>query len=138
MCFVETMTRVAEPGISIRSRSEQNDTIANGGMRIFHIFGPLVECERTRARGQQGWRAKKLDTERKFLMVQSRYRDVAFDCRHLSDPGHLARHALSHDYATSAAGHRFRVTQPLQLGAGERSVLPVSAIVVSPIGLPYI
>ena len=70
---------LAERGIGFKSLSEQIDTTTSGGKLVFHIFGALAEFERelirertqaglaaARARGRQGGRPKKLDSERKI------------------------------------------------------------------------
>lgn len=86
--LIELMTQLGERGIGFRSLTEQIDTTTSGGKLVFHIFGALAEFERelirertraglaaARARGRQGGRPKKLDSERKVKMAQSLYND---------------------------------------------------------------
>jgi DNA invertase Pin-like site-specific DNA recombinase len=88
--LIELMTLVAAKGIGFRSLSEQIDTTTSGGKLVFHIFGALAEFERelirertraglaaARARGRQGGRPKKLDSDRKIKMAQSLYNEGA-------------------------------------------------------------
>jgi DNA invertase Pin-like site-specific DNA recombinase len=84
--LIELLNLLSEKGIGFRSLSEQIDTTTSGGKLIFHIFGALAEFERelirertraglaaARARGRQGGRPKKLDSERKIKMAQALY-----------------------------------------------------------------
>src|SRR5947209_4396518 len=74
--LIELMTQLDGRGIGFKSLTEQIDTTTSGGKLIFHIFGALAEFERnlihertnaglaaSRARGRQGGRRKRLDTE---------------------------------------------------------------------------
>lgn len=82
--LIELLNLLAERDIGFKSLSEQIDTTTSGGKLVFHIFGALAEFERelirertraglaaARARGRQGGRPKKLDSERKIKMAQS-------------------------------------------------------------------
>jgi DNA invertase Pin-like site-specific DNA recombinase len=86
--LIELLNLLAERGIEFKSLSEQIDTTTSGGKLVFHIFGALAEFERelirertraglaaARARGRQGGRPKKLDSERKIKMAQSLYNE---------------------------------------------------------------
>jgi DNA invertase Pin-like site-specific DNA recombinase len=67
------MSQLESRGVGFRSLTEQIDTTTSSGKLIFHIFGALVEFERSlirertiaglraaRARGRHGGRPKKL------------------------------------------------------------------------------
>ena len=72
--LIETVERLGERDIGLRSLTEQIDTTSPGGRLIFHIFGALAEFERSiirertiagleaaRARGRVGGRPRALD-----------------------------------------------------------------------------
>ncbi|MDZ4759654.1 MAG: recombinase family protein [Alphaproteobacteria bacterium] len=57
--LIETVERLAERGVGIRSLTETIDSTSAGGKLIFHIFGALAEFERAviRERTNEGLRA---------------------------------------------------------------------------------
>ena len=81
--LIETVGRLDEAGIGLRSLHESIDTSSSSGKLIFHIFGALAEFERNlirertqaglkaaRARGRMGGRPKALSSEKRKLAVK--------------------------------------------------------------------
>ena len=85
--LIETITRLAERQIGLKSLTEQIDTTTSGGKLIFHVFGALAEFERdiikertqagllaARARGRVGGRPRSL-TAQEIAIAQALYAD---------------------------------------------------------------
>ena len=85
--LIETITRLAERQIGLKSLTEQIDTTTSGGKLIFHVFGALAEFERdiirertqagllaARARGRVGGRPRAL-TPKEIAIAQTLYAD---------------------------------------------------------------
>jgi DNA invertase Pin-like site-specific DNA recombinase len=88
--LIETINRLQERGIGLKSLTEQIDTTTSGGKLIFHVFAALAEFERdvirertqaglaaARARGRRGGRPKvvALSDAKKVAMAQALYND---------------------------------------------------------------
>jgi len=81
--LIAWITELEEKGISFQSIQEAMDTSTPGGKLIFHMFGALAEFERNlirertkaglaaaRARGKLGGRPKKLDQDKRDLVIK--------------------------------------------------------------------
>lgn len=107
--LIETVSRLQERGIGLRSLTESIDTTTSGGKLIFHMFGALAEFERdvirertqaglaaARARGRRGGRprAAALSDSKKVALAQTLYNDknnsIGDICRTL----HISRSTL--------------------------------------------
>src|SRR5215211_3341719 len=86
--LIETVTGLADRGVSFKSLTESIDTTNTGGRLIFHIFGALAEFERdlirertragltaARARGRKGGhpRVKSLADPRQLALAKQLY-----------------------------------------------------------------
>ncbi len=85
--LIETITRLAERQIGLKSLTENIDTTTSGGKLIFHVFGALAEFERdiikertqagllaARVRGKIGGRPRAL-TAQEIAIAQALYAD---------------------------------------------------------------
>ena len=85
--LIETITRLAERQIGLKSLTEQIDTTTSGGKLIFHVFGALAEFERdiikertqagllaARARGKVGGRPRAL-AAKEIAIAKALYAD---------------------------------------------------------------
>ena len=80
--LIEWINQLDEQKISFKSLQESIDTTSSSGKLIFHIFGALSEFERNlirertragieaaRSRGRQGGRPKKLNKDKRGLVI---------------------------------------------------------------------
>ena len=93
--LIDTVGKLKERGIALRSLGEQVDTSTASGELVFHIFGALAQFERgligertkagleaARARGRKGGRPRRLsdadiDTARRLLDADVTFSEVA-------------------------------------------------------------
>lgn len=81
--LIEWMNYLEKEGVALKSLQESIDTSTATGKLVFHVFGAMAEFERNlikertqaglsaaRARGRVGGRPKKLNNDKKELMIR--------------------------------------------------------------------
>jgi DNA invertase Pin-like site-specific DNA recombinase len=84
--LIDLLNQLAQREVGFKSLTEQIDTTTSSGKLIFHVFGALAEFERdlirertqaglraARARGRQGGRPRKLQTEKDIARARALY-----------------------------------------------------------------
>lgn len=102
--LIETVTSLAEQGITFKSITENIDTSTATGQLVFHIFGALAEFERNlikertiagleaaRARGRKGGRPKLDTTSAKVAMARKLNADKTNSVEAICDMLHISR-----------------------------------------------